>query len=348
MRRAYVRVFEAIILLALVALLVAELPGSSFRLARTLNLKDAVENARRKVYPAVVRVQSSNKAISGTGVVISPDGMVVTHHRFVAGAGEVNCVLYDGRQVAAKLLGGDRETDLALLKLELPEGSAPLAYLEFANADKIRQGEFVLAVGSPFAFSRSIFLGIVSNTQRYLGFDTPFKYNNWIETGAAINVANDGGPLINMAGEVLGLNTVIASLPPSPGFAVPADVVQDVTERLKAQGQVRRAWLGLELQALKDFHSNTFAESDSGVVIAAVQQNSPAAQAGIQAGDILLKVNNEDVKAIYAEELPALRCKLADLPPAQAAKLLISREDEVQEFTVIPSLQQVGAAIERT
>ena len=173
-----------------------------------------------------------------------------------------------------------------------------------------------MALGSPFGFQRSISLGIISNAQRYIGFDTEYKYNTWIQTDAAINPGNSGGPLIDTKGTIVGINTLGVD-GSGIGFSIPASRVQDVVERLKRDGKVVRASTGLRLQALKDFHSNTFVEAEHGVLIAGVEENSPAVKAGIRPGDILLAIDGKPVEGLYAEMLPAIWRTLVDLKVGQ-------------------------------
>jgi len=314
-----------------------------------LDFEQIIETAKRKVYPALVFVkpitetyesgERQRQEVFGSGVIISPDGLTVTNHHVVDKAITINCVLWNKQQVRAELIGKDKETDLALLRLECGPELKPLPYAEFADSDKLEEGQFVLALGAPFGFTRSISLGILANTRRYIGFRTMYKYNIWLQTDAAINPGNSGGPLVNTEGKIVGINTVKILWGDNVGFSIPSNVVQDIVSRLRKDGRVVRAWLGLRLQALKDFDSNTFIDSDRGVLIKGVEKGSPAETAGIESGDILLAVNGEAVDGTYVEELPAIRWRLADLPPGKPATLTIRRGDREQQITVTPVLK---------
>jgi serine protease Do len=178
-------------------------------------------------------------------------------------------------------------------------------------------------------------LGIVSNAQRYIGFKTEHKYNTWIQTDAAINPGNSGGPLIDTQGCIVGINT-LGIEGSGMGFSIPATMVQDIVARLKQDGRVLRAYTGLRLQALKDFHSNTFVEAEEGVLIAGVEENSPAATAGIRAGDILRTVGEQAVDGKYAEMLPAIWCTLANLEVDKPVSMQLQRGSETIQATVTP------------
>ncbi|HUU60317.1 MAG TPA: trypsin-like peptidase domain-containing protein, partial [Phycisphaerae bacterium] len=173
--------------------------------ARQIDFQGIIQNAQEKVYPALVYVKPIQETfrrgermraeVFGSGVIIRPEGYVVTNHHVAEKAIEINCVLGDREQVLATVVGLDPETDLALLKLQLPKNHPPLAKVaSFGDSDKVEAGQFVMALGSPFGFTRSISLGIVSNTKRYIGFTTVYGYNLWLQTDAAINPGNSGGP----------------------------------------------------------------------------------------------------------------------------------------------------------
>lgn len=321
-----------------------------------LDFEGIIQNAKSRVFPALVFIkpiceefstgEKRQQEVFGSGVIISEDGYVVTNNHVVEKAIQINCVLFDKEQYPAKIIGLDPETDLALLKLEPASGGdstsvAPFPVAPFGNSDNIREGQFVMALGSPFGFTRSISLGIISNVHRYIGFQTQYKYNTWIQTDAAINPGNSGGPLVNTDGMIIGINTLgLVGLAEGMAFSIPVNVVKDVVERLKRDGRVLRAWTGLHLQALKDFQTNTFTPGEKGVLLQNVDANSPAELAGIKTGDILIAINGEPVLGgLYVEELPAIRCKLADLPIGESTRLSILRNDKTLDFELIPLLK---------
>ena len=315
------------------------------------DFREIISRAKSEVFPALIFVkpivedygsgEKKQQEVFGSGVIISPDGYAVTNWHVVDKAVTINCVLYDKRQVPVELIGSDRDTDLALLKLPAPPEGKPYPSARFADTGKVHEGDFVMALGSPFGFQRSISLGIISNAQRYIGFETEYKYNTWLQTDAAINPGNSGGPLIDTTGAIVGINTLGVE-GSGLGFSIPASTVQDTAARLQRDGKVIRAYTGLRLQALKDFQSNTFVESEHGVLIAGVEDNSPAARAGIRAGDILLDIGGQPVEGTYAEMLPEIWRRLADLEIDKPVAMALQRGSERVQIEVTP--EQKGAS----
>ncbi len=312
------------------------------------DFRQIISRAKAEVFPALIFVkpivedyesgEKKQQEVFGSGVIISPDGYAVTNWHVVDKAVSINCVLHDERQVKVELIGSDRDTDLALLKLPAPAEGKSYPYAHLADSEGVQEGDFVMALGSPFGFQRSISLGIISNAHRYIGFDTEYKYNTWIQTDAAINPGNSGGPLIDTKGAIVGINTLGID-GSGIGFSIPAYCVQKVVERLKRDGRVVRASTGLRLQALRDFQSNTFVEAEHGVLIAGIEENSPAAQAGIRPGDILLAVDGKPVEGLYAEMLPAIWRTLVDLKADTAVPLDLQRGGEKLRVQVTPRLK---------
>ncbi len=313
--------------------------------SQQIDFQGIIANAKQKVYPALVFVKPIQETfrggermqmeVFGSGVIISADGYVVTNNHVAEKAIDVNCVLGDREQVPATVVGLDPETDLALLKLKLPENHPPLTVAEFGDSDNVEAGQFVMALGAPFGFTRSISLGIISNTKRYIGFTTVYRYNLWLQTDAAINPGNSGGPLVSTQGKVVGINTLGAGAE-GIGFAIPCNVVQNVVQRLRSAAdktdpkkwpvKVDRTYTGVQLQALNDFYSNTFTDANAGVLVQSVDSGSPAAQAGVKDGDLLLAVNDRNIQGFYVEDLPGIRVLLSDLPVDKSARFVLARE----------------------
>ena len=311
-----------------------------------VQLRRMIERAKERVYPALVFLkpiqediesgETRKREVLGSGVIITPDGLVVTNHHVVEHAIEIRAVLSDRRQLQARLLGKDPETDLALLQLEGLRSDERLPYAEFADSDQLTSGDFVMAMGSPFGFERSISLGIVSNTRRYMGFEGRYVFNTFIQTDAAINPGNSGGPLVDVYGRVVGINTLALRGGDGIGFAIPSNTVRDVVERLRRDGRVIRAYTGLRLQPLRDFRSNTFVDSDVGVLVRDVAQGSPAQAAGVRPGDLLVAVRGETVTATYVEDLPAVERMLAYLPIGESVTMTLRRGKETFTVTIVP------------
>lgn len=317
--------------------------------ASNINFQEIIENAKKKVFPTLVFVKpiletyNTGKKMRveayGSGVIITEDGLVVTNNHVVEKSIQINCVLFNKKQVPAKLIGVDPETDLALLQLEIPEKMKPLSFAKFADSSKIEEGQFVMALGSPFGFTRSISLGIISNIRRYLGFKTIYKYNTWIQTDAAINPGNSGGPLVNTDGKIVGINT-LGIFGSGLGFSIPANTVKKITDRLKKHERIPRSWIGINLQPLNDFNSGTFISSDRGVLVTDVERGSPAYKAGLKIGDILLKVNNIDFTCEYIETIPDLYWRLGELICDTPVVFNILREEQSFNLDVIPILKE--------
>ena len=320
--------------------------ASAPRKVELVDFRKIVERAKNRVYPALVYVkpireeysggERTKSEVFGSGAVISPDGLVFTNAHVAENATEIRCVLEDKEQYDAELVGLDKETDLALLRLKLPEGHPPLHYVEFADSDKVEEGQHVMAMGSPFGFTRSISWGMISNTRRYIGFETEYKYNLWLQTDAAINGGNSGGPLVDTDGRVVGINTLSIWGADGLGFAIPSNIAKEVLATLKEKGRVPRAWLGLELQALKDFEKNTFHRADCGVLVAGVDDPSPARDAGLANGDLILAVGGAPVSARYVEELPAVRRLIAAMEPEKPVELTVKRGEEEIKLSITP------------
>jgi serine protease Do len=305
-------------------------------------LERVIHGAQERVFPAVVFVKPIQASydvgekrkviVYGSGVIISPAGEVVTNHHVVEKALEIRCVLSDRQEVPAALLGQDKETDLALLKLELPPGLT-VPFVPFGDSAALTEGQFVMAMGAPFGFTRSVSLGVVSNTRRYLEAS---PYNLWIQTDAAINPGNSGGPLVNVQGEIIGINARGIFLADNIGFAIPADRVKEVVAAIRRHGEVPRSWTGIQLQPLRDFERSIFIPAGEGVAVASVDRRSPGEQAGLRTGDRLLTVNGRPVDGLYLESLPAARRVLAALPAGEPARIGFVRDGSPQETTVTP------------
>ena len=275
--------------------------------------QNTVKNASGKVFPALVYIKvvqsnmdsgrSSSASSSGSGVLITPDGEVVTNNHVIDKAQSIRCLLNDGRAFDAELIGSDKDTDLALLKLKLPAGTPPLPYAEF-TASKVEEGDFVMALGAPWGLNRSVSIGIISCANRYLAGHS--LYSLWYQTDAAISPGNSGGPLINTDGRIVGINTLGMFAAGALAFTIPSDTVKIMLPRFRKYHKANWAWFGFRFQVLKDFERNIYLNYPHGVIISGTEPGSPAQKAGFEVNDLLLAINGKAVNAATAEELPAL------------------------------------------
>jgi serine protease Do len=230
----------------------------------------------------------------GSGFIVDTSGIVVTNNHVIADADEINVILNDGTKIKADLVGVDKKTDIAVLKFKPPK---PLIALKFGDSDKLRLGEWVVAIGNPFSLGGTVTAGIVSARNRDIN-SGPF--DSYIQTDAAINRGNSGGPLFNLDGEVIGVNTLIIS--PSGGsigigFAVPSKTVAGVVDQLRQFGELRRGWLGVRIQGVtEEIAESLNIKPARGALIAGVEEKGPAKPAGIEPGDVVVKFDGKDIK----------------------------------------------------
>lgn len=230
----------------------------------------------------------------GSGFIIDTSGIVVTNNHVIADADEINVIMNDGTKIKAELVGVDKKTDLAVLKFKPPR---PLVAVKFGDSDKMRLGEWVIAIGNPFSLGGTVTAGIVSARNRDIASG---PYDNYIQTDAAINRGNSGGPLFNLDGEVIGVNTLIISPTGGSigiGFAVPSKTVASVVDQLRQFGELRRGWLGVRIQQVTDEIAESLnIKPARGALIAGVDDKGPAKPAGIEPGDVVVKFDGKDVK----------------------------------------------------
>ena len=229
----------------------------------------------------------------GSAVVMDADGYVITNHHVIAGMDDLQLVLVDGRTAAATLVGTDPDTDIALLRVELPN----LPRIRIGRSDQLRVGDVVLAIGNPFSIGQTVTQGIVSGTGRgQLGLS---QFENFIQTDAAINVGNSGGALVNARGELIGINTAFFSRrldSEGIGFAIPVNLVRGVMQDLQAHGRVIRGWLGVGTQTLTPAQARMLGLPEPyGIILTTVQPGSPADEAGLRPNDVITHVNDEPV-----------------------------------------------------
>ena len=329
------------------------MPGGSFR------------QAAQKAAPAVVSINVQQKARSkarradpwfrffeepedestgggmGSGVIVSSEGYILTNHHVIEGAEAIEVVLNDGRTTMAKVIGTESETDLALLKIDLPK----LPTIVLGQMESLQVGDAVLAIGNPFGVGQTVTSGIVSALGRkQLGINT---FENFIQTDAAINPGNSGGALVDANGLLMGINTAIYSRSGGNmgiGFAVPVSTATQIMASLIKDGKVTRGWIGVEPRPLTAEIAESFGivkdkstgALPQGVLINGVLQNSPAAKAGIQPGDLILQVAGQTVA-----DVPEMLTRVAALKPGEAASLSVQRNGKLIEIRVTPGTRPV-------
>lgn len=302
--------------------------------------QSAIIRAKDKVVPALVHVRPIKEiytsgtreevAVLGSGFLISPDGYVVTNEHVAGQASRVRCILYNKEEVEADVAGIDPYTDIAVLKLRTERTNLP--HVELGDSSKIKQGQTVLAMGSPHGLSRSVSQGIVSVTDRYLpdiGEEMASPFNTWIQTDAAINHGNSGGPLVNTQGEVIGINARALLGAQNVGFAIPINIAKEVIDQIIERGKVSRSWLGESLQPTT---AKTSDPDQRGVLVADVHPASPGYEAGLVAGDILLSIDGVSTDARYEEDLPHVLKQIADIPVGSSVTLHVLRNGETLDL----------------
>src|SRR5260221_4336095 len=230
----------------------------------------------------------------GSGFIVDTSGVVVTNNHVIADADEINVIMNDGTKIKAELVGVDKKTDIAVLKFKPVK---PLIAVKFGDSDKLRLGEWVIAIGNPFSLGGSVTAGIVSARNRDI---SQGPYDNYIQTDASINRGNSGGPLFNLDGDVVGVNTLIISPTGGSiglGFAVPSKTVAGVVDQLRQFGELRRGWLGVRIQQVTDEIAESLSIKPArGALVAGVDDKGPAKPAGLEPGDVVVKFDGKDVK----------------------------------------------------
>ncbi len=325
-------------------------------------LQDAVQMAKERVLPCLVRVQPiSERYVGGrkvkatgygSGVIFTHEGHVLTNFHVAGRAKSLICVMADKEEIPAHLVAGDPWTDLAVIKLDLKRYKGhSLQWAVLGNSDQLSVGDFVIALGSPFALTRTLTFGVVSCKDRSLGvrMDLPGEmglqetgqFNTWIQVDALINPGNSGGPLINMKGEIVGINSRGGS---GMGFAIPMNVAKDVARELIENGGVRRSWIGLRFQALAKFQERFVGSmAKGGVLVGNVEADSPAERAGIRAGDVMLTFDGKPTNARFEEEIYPIARMVARTGIDKTVPVVLLRKK--QKMTIQLTTMALGQAV---
>jgi len=272
--------------------------------------------------------QRSRRATSlGSGFIISEDGFIVTNNHVISGADEISVILHDNTRLKAEIIGHDPKTDLAVLKVK---NGKKLTFTEFGDSRKARVGDWVIAIGNPFGLGGTVTAGIISARGRNINAG---PYDDFIQTDASINRGNSGGPMFNIDGEVIGINTAIFS--PSGGsvgigFAIPASTAEPVIRQLIKSGKVKRGWLGVHIQAVTEEIAETLGlKQAEGALVASVMDDSPAAKGKIKAGDIIIEFDGKMVK-----EMRSLPRIVAETEVGKPVEVIVWRDGKDKELTV--------------
>ena len=269
-----------------------------------------------------------NETAQGSGFIIDDKGLIVTNNHVIAGASSITVVLHDGKSLQAKLIGADAKTDLALLKVKT---DIKLKAVSWGNSDEVKVGNWAMAIGNPFGLVNTVTVGIVSARARDINAG---PFDDFIQTDASINRGNSGGPLFNLRGEVIGVNTAIYS--PSGGsvgigFAIPSALAENIVEQLEEYGRTIRGWLGVRIQTVtEDLASSLGLDRPYGALVASVIPNSPAEKAGIKPGDVILDFNGSEVTEM--RKLPRL---VAETKVNSKSNVTIWRNEKKKSLNVV-------------
>lgn len=319
------------------------------------DFRETIATAKQKVQPAVLYVtcitestergKLASKTVSGSAFAISKDGEFVTNWHVVDKAKSIRCLLSDGRNFEATCIGSDKSMDIALCKLKLKPGES-VPYAEFGKSSLLEEGTFVIALGAPWGLNRSLTFGAVSCARRYL--DGHSEYVLWIQTDASIGPGNSGGPLVNTAGEVVGINALGTMLGTADfGFAIPSEDALVILDQLRTHGKVNWSWSGLLLQPLRDFQRDMYFNATNGVIVSGTAPDSPAKNAGFLPFDRIVSINGEAVNVITDEELPDVRRRFGLLPDSEKITLDIIRNDLPLTLVIEPRAQGAIEGLER-
>ncbi len=320
--------------------------------------RELIDAAIGAVFPALVRIHvvevdyDSGREVkseaTGSGVILTPDGHIITNHHVAGHAKHLLVRLSSKEDIDAELVGTDPLTDIAVIKLH-PKQARKFPVARFGDSSALRIGDPVLAMGSPEALSQSVTMGIVSNTELVIpDLFWPFKFQlegedvgsvvRWIGHDATINPGNSGGPLVNLQGEVVGINELELGL----GGAIPGNLALAIARQLISDGKVGRAWMGLDVQPMLK------AQSDGpGVLVSGAIPGSPAEKAGFQSGDVLISLNGKEVRVSYPEELPMFNQLVADLPIGKPAQATLRRRDQTLVLAIVPDPREAARPRER-
>ena len=283
----------------------------------------------RRYFPELAERTPTHRATSlGSGVIVAPEGYVLTNHHVIDGADDIELVLADGRELHAKVKGVDPESDLAVLMAD----GENLPTITFGNVDNLQVGDVVLAIGNPFGFGNTVTLGIVSALGRnHLGIN---RFEDFIQTDAAINPGNSGGALVDSAGNLIGINSTIFSQSGGSmgiGFAIPVSLARTVLAQIIKDGAVTRGWLGVEPQALTREAAQALALARTdGVLVRALQRDGPADRAGIPVRDVVVEIGGKPTP-----DVPQLRARIAELAPGSNARVKLVREGKLLDVDVV-------------
>ncbi|SDG01275.1 DegQ family serine endoprotease [Desulfovibrio legallii] len=273
------------------------------------------------------RPQMRQKSL-GSGFIISEDGYIVTNNHVVADADVIRVTLDQStgksEAIPAKLIGADEETDLALLKVEVKK---PLPFLTFGDSAALKVGDWLLAIGNPFGLDHTVTAGILSAKNRNIHAG---PFDNFLQTDASINPGNSGGPLLNLQGQVIGINTAIIASGQGIGFAIPSNMASNIINQIKSGKKVSRGWIGVTIQDVDEGTSKALGLGEAkGALVGSVMEGEPAAKAGMKDGDIILRVDGKDIA-----DAAALLRAIADKAPGSKAAIVVWRDGKTREFTV--------------
>jgi serine protease Do len=269
----------------------------------------------------------------GSGFIIDRDGYIITNNHVVDGADDIKVKLADGKDYTAKVIGRDPKTDLALIKISSIFKDLPA--LSLGDSDQMRVGDWVLAIGNPFGLEETVTQGIISATGRAIGSG---PYDNFLQTDAPINPGNSGGPLINLKGEVIGINTAIISSGQGIGFAIPSNMAKKITSQLKEKGKVSRGWIGVSVQSVTPEIAQAFGLKEAqGALVGEVAPGGPADAAGLKRGDVIISFDGKEIKKIG--ELPLV---VAETPAGKTAEVKVIRDSKELTLSIKVAEQPSG------